>query len=278
MNETYISQPALPRLPRVKKIIAVGSGKGGVGKSTTAVNLAFAWQQQGLSVGLLDADIYGPNQPLLLGVHGKPNPEGKDGRLSPMIVNDLAVMSIGFLVDPETPMVLRGPMISKLMEQMLFETEWPELDVLVVDLPPGTGDIQLSLSKKVQVDGVVIVTTPQSVATLDARKAIEMFRKVDVPVLGIIENMSTHTCSACGHEEALFGEAGGQRLAEACALPLLGKLPLSLEIRATNESGSPVVLAEPDSSVSEAYRSIVTAVDNLLKKNASVKFPKIVVE
>lgn len=273
MGETYMSQPQKPRLEKVKKIIAVGSGKGGVGKSTTSVNLALAWQLQGLQVGLLDADIYGPNQPKMLGVHGKPTPDGEDGRLSPLLVKGLFTMSIGYLVDPETPMVLRGPMISKLMEQMLFQTNWPELDILVIDLPPGTGDIQLSLSKKIQVDGAVIVTTPQDVALLDARKAIEMFNKVDVPVLGIIENMSMHVCSACGHEEAIFGEAGGDVLAKDCDLPLLGRLPLSLSVRKAGDQGEPIALTDAEFG----YQKIAEKISSLFKKD-SVKFPDIVVE
>ncbi|MCB1828112.1 MAG: Mrp/NBP35 family ATP-binding protein [Coxiellaceae bacterium] len=270
-----MSQPQKPRLKNVKKVIAVGSGKGGVGKSTTAVNLALAWHQQGLKVGLLDADIYGPNQPKMLGVQDQPAMEGIGGHLHPVEVQGLYTMSIGYLVEANTPMVLRGPMISKLMEQMLFQTDWPELDVLVVDLPPGTGDIQLSLSKKIAVDGAVIVTTPQDVALLDARKAIEMFKKVDVPVLGVIENMSTHTCSSCGYVESIFGEAGGAALASLCDLPLLGQLPLALAIREACDRGSPIVLSS--SAESDAYLAIAEKISGLLKKD-TVKFPDIVVE
>lgn len=277
MTEAHMSQPQKRRLVAIKKIIAVGSGKGGVGKSTTAVNLALAWQQQGLRVGLLDADIYGPNQPKMLGVQGQPAPEGKDGRLSPFDVWGLSTMSMGYLVEAETPMVLRGPMISKLMEQMLFQTDWPSLDILVVDLPPGTGDIQLSLSKNITVDGAVIVTTPQDVAVLDARKAIEMFHKVDVPVLGVIENMSVHVCRACGHQEALFGVAGGDVLAKACGLPLLGQLPLALAIRQSGDEGKPIVLSDTETAITAMYRSIAEKISGLIKKS-SVKFPGIVVE
>lgn len=277
MHETYMSQPQKPRLSNIKKCIAVGSGKGGVGKSTTALNLALAWQQKGLRVGLLDADIYGPNQPKMLGVQGQPTPEGKEGRLCPFEVNGLFTMSIGYLVDAETPMVLRGPMISKLLEQMLFQTDWPDLDILVVDLPPGTGDIQLSLSKKMTVDGAVIVTTPQDVALLDARKAIAMFHKVEVPVLGVIENMSTHVCSACGHAEAIFGSNGGAALAKMCDLPLLGQLPLALVIREASDAGKPIVCSDREKRIVESYHAIADKISSLLKKDP-VKFPDIIVE
>jgi len=277
MSETYMSQPQKPRLKNVACIIAIGSGKGGVGKSTTAVNLALAWHQQGKRVGLLDADIYGPNQPKMLGVHDQPAMEGIGGHLKPVEAKGLMTMSIGYLVEANTPMVLRGPMISKLMEQMLFQTDWPELDILVVDLPPGTGDIQLSLSKKVAVDAAIIVTTPQDVALLDARKAIEMFRKVDVPVLGIIENMSIHVCSACGHQEAIFGSAGGEALANQCELPLLGQLPLALAIREASDRGEPVFLSSNEKAIANSYREIAENISRRLKKD-SMKFPEIVVE
>lgn len=272
-----MSRPEKPRIKNIANVIAVASGKGGVGKSTTAVNLALAWQQKGLRVGLLDADIYGPNQPKMLGVNEQPAMQGVGGHLHPVEVNGLQTMSMGYLVEAETPMVLRGPMISKLMEQMLFQTDWPELDILVIDLPPGTGDIQLSLSKKIAVNGAVIVTTPQDVALLDARKAIEMFRKVDVPLLGVVENMSTHVCKACGHEEAIFGEAGGDALAKTCDLPLLGQLPLSISIREASDQGKPIILSSEATSIRETYLRIAEKISSQLKKDA-VKFPDIVVE
>jgi len=261
MQEKENNQIKKPRLLAIERILLVGSGKGGVGKSTVAVNLALTWQQQGKRVGLLDADLYGPNQPSLLGVHEKPAPQGSmPGRFQPVEVKGLATMSIGYLVEATVPLVLRGPMVSKLMEQMLFQTEWPQLDVLVIDLPPGTGDIQLSLAKKIAVDGAIIVTTPQTVSLLDARKAIEMFHKVEVPVLGIVENMATHLCRQCGHLEAIFGEAGGHQLAADCGLPLLGQLPLAAVIRQSGDRGEPIVLSATEMEISRAYQEIAKAI------------------
>ena len=242
--QSHAVQPGVAALPGVKNVIAVASGKGGVGKSTTAVNLAVALQQQGARVGLLDADIYGPNQPHALGVKTRPRIH-ENKTIEPLLAHGLQTMSIGYLVDEATPMVWRGPMISAALQQLVRDTLWDNLDYLVIDLPPGTGDIQLTLAKKVPVTAVVMVTTPQDIALLDVRKGLEMFRKVDVNVLGVIENMSTHICNHCGHVEAIFGEGGGQRLAQVCGVPLLGQLPLSLAIREDTDRGCPTVAANP---------------------------------
>jgi len=243
------------RLERIKNIIAVASAKGGVGKSTTAANLALALRAEGASVGVLDADIYGPSQPQMLGIDGKP--ESEDGQiLSPMENHGVKAMSIGFLVDTESPMIWRGPMVTQALEQMLYSTKWGELDYLIVDLPPGTGDIQLTLAQKVPLAGAVIVTTPQDIAVLDARKGLKMFEKVSVPVLGIVENMSTHVCSHCGHAEPIFGEEGGARMAEDYGVRLLGQLPLARTIRVQADGGEPTVIADPDSHTAVTYRSI----------------------
>ena len=239
----------------VRNIIAVASGKGGVGKSTCAVNLALALVAEGARVGLLDADIYGPSQSLLLGVRDGQRPGQKDDRyLLPIEAHGLQSMSMGFLATEKTPMVWRGPMVSGALQQMLNQTLWDDLDYLVVDMPPGTGDIQLTLSQRVPVSGAVIVTTPQDIALLDAVKGIEMFRKVHVPVLGIVENMAWHACSACGHREPLFGEGGGERLASEYGVPLLGSLPLLLSIRQQADEGIPTVVAEPDGDIAHIYR------------------------
>jgi ATP-binding protein involved in chromosome partitioning len=250
---------------QIKHIIAVASGKGGVGKSTTAVNLALALKAQGASVGLLDADIYGPSQQLLLGLPADTRPEQQGGQyLLPVVAHGLKTMSMGYLVNDRTPMVWRGPMAGGALAQMLEQTLWGELDYLVIDMPPGTGDIQLTLSQKAKVSGAVIVTTPQDIALLDARKGIEMFRKVDVPVLGVIENMAVHICSQCGHHEHIFGEHGGDRIAKDYGVPLLASLPLLLSIREQTDAGTPCVIAEPESAVAKLYMQAAAAVREAL--------------
>jgi ATP-binding protein involved in chromosome partitioning len=273
-------QKGVKHIENIKNIIAVASGKGGVGKSTTAVNLALALSAEGAKVGILDADIYGPSQPRMLGVSGKP--ESKDGKsLEPMNSYHLKAMSIGFLVDEETPMIWRGPMVTQALQQLLNDTNWDDLDYLVVDLPPGTGDTQLTLAQQVPVSGAVIVTTPQDIALLDARKGFKMFEKVEVPVLGIVENMSIHICSECGHEEHIFGEGGGQRMSEQYNVDFLGALPLDIRIREETDSGKPTVVAEPDSRISQIYREIArrTAAKLSLKsKDYAARFPQIVIQ
>ncbi|MBT8084405.1 MAG: iron-sulfur cluster carrier protein ApbC [Woeseia sp.] len=274
-------QRTLKPLPEVSNIIAVASGKGGVGKSTTAANLALALNADGAAVGVLDADIYGPSQPLMLGLTGQ-RPLSEDGKsMQPLIAHGLQVMSIGFLIDPDQPMVWRGPMVTQALNQLITQTRWSALDYLIVDMPPGTGDIQLTLSQRVPVSGAVIVTTPQDIALLDARKGLQMFRKVSVPVLGIIENMSTHICSNCGFEEPLFGSGGGQRMAESFDVDLLGQLPLELAIRTQTDSGTPTVVADPDSAAAKAYQQTARRMAARLAmqgKDYSSKFPNIVVE
>jgi ATP-binding protein involved in chromosome partitioning len=247
-------QGELKPLDQIKNIIAVASGKGGVGKSATAVNLALALSADGARVGVLDADIYGPSMPRMLGISGHPQTDGN--RIVPQRAHGLQVMSIGFMVEEDTPMIWRGPMVTSALQQLLTETNWAGLDYLVVDLPPGTGDIQLTLAQKVPVSGTVIVTTPQDIALLDARKAVQMFRKVDMAVLGVVENMSTHICSQCGHEESIFGTGGGVRMAEEYHVPLLGQLPLALRIREDLDQGCPTVVAEPGSELTERYREL----------------------
>lgn len=246
-------------IPQVKNIIAVASGKGGVGKSTTAVNLALALAAEGARVGILDADIYGPSQPQMLGV-GQRRPEivGEQGKQQMLPINAYGIQSIsmGYLVTEETPMLWRGPMATGALQQLLMQTRWDNLDYLIIDMPPGTGDIQITLAQKVPVTGAVIVTTPQDIALLDARKGIEMFRKVNVPILGVIENMAIHTCSNCGHEEHIFGEGGGERIASDYQTELLGSLPLDLSIRADADGGKPSVAADPESAISQKYRAI----------------------
>lgn len=248
-------------MEKIKYIIAVASGKGGVGKSTTAVNLALALQANGASVGLLDADIYGPSQQIMLGVEDGVRPDQKDGQwLLPIEAHGLKTMSMGYLVTDKTPMVWRGPMAGGALQQMLEQTLWGELDYLVIDMPPGTGDIQLTLSQKAAVAGAVIVTTPQDIALLDARKGIEMFAKVDIPVLGVVENMAVHVCSECGHAEHIFGDEGGARLAAEYGVQVLGSLPLALSIREQTDSGTPTVVAEPESAVAAVYLQIAQRV------------------
>jgi ATP-binding protein involved in chromosome partitioning len=273
-------QGTLAPLAHVKNIIVVASGKGGVGKSTVSANLALALLAEGAKVGVLDADIYGPSQPRMLGVGGKPqSPDGKT--IVPMQAHGLEVMSIGFLVEEDTPMIWRGPMVTQAMMQLLTDTRWEQLDYLIVDLPPGTGDIQLTLSQKVPVAGAVIVTTPQDIALLDARKALKMFEKVDVPVLGIVENMATHVCSNCGHEEHIFGSGGGERMAAQYGVPYLGSLPLDIRIREQADGGTPTVAAMPDSELTARYREIARNAAGRLSRqprNKSLGLGKIVVQ
>ncbi len=245
---------------QVKHIVAVASGKGGVGKSTTAVNLALALKARGKAVGLLDADIYGPSQQIMLGIPETLQPEQADGMLLPVEAHGLATMSMGYLVAQNQPMVWRGPMAGGALQQMLEQTRWGELDVLIIDMPPGTGDIQLTLSQKAKVAGAVIVTTPQDIALLDARKGIEMFAKVGIPVLGIVENMAVHVCSQCGHEEHIFGTEGGERIASEYGVNVLGSLPLSLAIREQTDSGRPTMEGAPDSPEAATYLAIADGV------------------
>jgi ATP-binding protein involved in chromosome partitioning len=274
------TQQGVTLLPNVKNIIAVASGKGGVGKSTTSVNLALALAAEGATVGLLDADIYGPSQPQMLGISGRP--ESSDGKsMDPMLAHGIQAMSIGFLVDVDTPMVWRGPMVTGALEQLLRDTRWQDLDYLVIDLPPGTGDIQLTLAQKIPVTGAIIVTTPQDIALLDARKGLKMFEKVGIPILGIVENMSTHICSKCGHEEHIFGAGGGQKMCDDYAVDLLGSLPLDISIREQTDGGKPSVIAQPDSKIASIYKEIARKAAIKIA-NASLdhssKFPNIVIQ
>ncbi len=273
-------QKGLSPLPAVKNVIAVASGKGGVGKSTTAVNLALALQAEGARVGVLDADIYGPSIPRMLGLSGKPDsPDGK--HIAPKIGHGLQAMSIGLLIDEDTPMIWRGPMVTQALQQLLNETQWDALDYLVIDLPPGTGDIQLTLCQKVPVSGALIVTTPQDIALLDARKALKMFEKVEVPVLGIVENMAIHLCSNCGHAEHIFGSGGGERMAQQYGVPLLGALPLALAIREGADAGNPTVASDPASPAAAAYRAIARATAARLSvraRNKAFGLPEIVIQ
>lgn len=274
-------QPNLKPLADVSNVIAIASGKGGVGKSTTAVNLALALRRDGAAVGILDADIYGPSQPLMLGLAGQ-RPTSEDGKtMLPLRAHGLQVMSMGFLIDADQPMVWRGPMVTQALNQLLQQTRWSALDYLIVDMPPGTGDIQLTLSQRVPVSGAVIVTTPQDIALLDARKGLQMFRKVSVPVLGIVENMSTHICGNCGYEEAIFGSGGGALMAREFGIELLGQLPLDLDIRQQTDSGTPTVVAAPESPSALAYLLTARRMAARLAlqgKDYSSRFPKIVVE
>lgn len=281
---THSVQQGVKPIDGVKNIIAVASGKGGVGKSTVSANLALALAQAGANVAVLDADIYGPSQPRMLGVSGKPDAlENK--MLLPLENHGVKIMSIGFMIDDETPMIWRGPMVTQALEQMLRGTQWVSegevIDYMVIDLPPGTGDIQLTLSQKVPVSGAVIVTTPQDIALLDARKAYKMFEKVEVPVFGVIENMSTHICSNCGHEEAIFGSDGASKMADDYGLEVLGSIPLSRDIREASDGGKPTVVSDPDGAIAKAYQTIALNTVGRLsvkKKDFSTMFPNIVVE
>jgi ATP-binding protein involved in chromosome partitioning len=278
--DAHAVQKNVAAVEGVKNIIAIASGKGGVGKSTTAVNMALALSAEGANVGILDADIYGPSQPRMLGVSGKP--DSADGKsLEPLVSYHLQSMSIGYLIDEDTPMIWRGPMVTQALEQLLQDTNWKDLDYLIIDLPPGTGDTQLTLAQKVPVSGAVIVTTPQDIALLDARKGLKMFEKVEVAVLGVVENMSIHICSECGHEEHIFGSGGGSRMSEEFDVDFLGALPLDIRIREETDGGKPTVVAEPDSRISQIYREIArrtAAKLSLQSKNYSAKFPQIVIQ
>ena len=278
---SHAVQGGVERVPGVRNIVAVASGKGGVGKSTVAVNLALALAAEGASVGVLDADIYGPSQPLMLGLQGG-KPESPDGKsMEPMHAHGVQAMSIGFLIDVDQPMVWRGPMVTQALEQLLRFTRWRDLDFLIVDMPPGTGDIQLTLAQKVPVTGAVIVTTPQDIALLDARKGLKMFEKVNIPILGVVENMALHVCSKCGHEEHIFGAGGGQRMAQEYGIELLGSLPLDVHIREQADSGNPTVVADPDGRVAQTYREIARKVAVKIAEKAQdygAAFPKIVIK
>nr|WP_276540882.1 iron-sulfur cluster carrier protein ApbC [Stenotrophomonas chelatiphaga] len=257
---------------RIRNVVAVGSGKGGVGKSTTSVNLAVALQQLGVRVGLLDADIYGPSVPAMMGLSGRPeSPDNKS--IEPPRAFGVDTMSIGYLIDDETPMIWRGPMATSAMTQFFNDTLWDDLDVLLIDLPPGTGDIQLTLTQKIPLAGAVIVTTPQDIATLDARKALKMFEKVEVPVLGIVENMAVHTCSNCGQVEHLFGHGGGEKMAAQYGVPLLGSLPLQIDIREQGDAGTPITAAQPESGAAQAYRQAASRLLEELAKRPRASIP-----
>jgi ATP-binding protein involved in chromosome partitioning len=273
----HAAQRGVALLPKVKNIIAVASAKGGVGKSTTAANLALALAAEGAAVGLLDADIYGPSQPMMMGIEGRP--ESSDGKtMEPMENYGVQVMSIGFLVAQDEAMIWRGPMATQALEQLLRQTNWADLDYLIVDLPPGTGDIQLTLSQRVPMTGAVIVTTPQDIALLDAKKGIKMFEKVGVPILGIVENMAVHICSNCGHTEHIFGEGGGKRMATEYGMDYLGALPLDIKIRMQADSGRPTVVSDPDGDVAGIYKAVARQMAIKIANKAkdfSSKFPSI---
>ena len=277
---SHAVQKGVKLIPGVKNIIAVASGKGGVGKSTTAVNLALALAAEGATVGLLDADIYGPSQPQMLGITERP--ESHDGKtLEPIVAHAIQAMSIGVLIDPEQPMVWRGPMVTQALQQLLTDTAWKDVDYLVVDLPPGTGDVQLTLAQQVPVTGAVIVTTPQDIALLDARKGLKMFEKVGIPILGIVENMSLHICSKCGHEEPIFGSGGGEKMASDYQVELLGQLPLDMSIRLQVDGGRPTVVADPQGRIAAIYGAIARRIAVKIAEKAkdhSAKFPTIVIK
>jgi ATP-binding protein involved in chromosome partitioning len=277
---SHAVQRGVKLVPGIKNIIAVASGKGGVGKSTTAANLALALAAEGATVGMLDADIYGPSQPLMLGITGRPT--SRDGKtMEPLEGHGIQAMSVGFLIEADTPMVWRGPMVTQALEQLLSETQWKDLDYLVVDLPPGTGDIQLTLAQKVPVTGAVIVTTPQDIALIDARKGLKMFEKVGIPILGIVENMSTHICSNCGHAEEIFGAGGGAKMCKDFNVEFLGALPLTMAIREQADSGKPTVVADPDGQVAAIYKDIARKIAVQVSEKAkdmTSKFPSIVIK
>jgi ATP-binding protein involved in chromosome partitioning len=277
---SHAVQRGVKLMANVKNIIAVASGKGGVGKSTTAVNLALALAAEGAQVGILDADIYGPSQPMMMGISGQP--ETLDGKtMEPLENHGLQVSSIGFMVDPGEPMVWRGPIVTQALQQLLEQTNWRNLDYLIVDMPPGTGDVQLTLSQKVPVTGAVIVTTPQDIALLDARKGLKMFEKVGIPILGIVENMSTHICSNCGHAEPIFGVGGGEKMCAEYGVDFLGALPLTMSIREQADSGTPTVVAEPNGTIAEIYKSIARKVAIKVAEKAkdmTSKFPTITIQ
>jgi ATP-binding protein involved in chromosome partitioning len=273
-------QRGVKLMPNVKNIIAVSSGKGGVGKSTTAVNLALALAAEGATVGILDADIYGPSQPMMLGITGRPESIAEN-TIEPMEGHGLQASSIGFLIDTDSPMVWRGPMVTSALEQLLRQTNWRDVDYLIVDMPPGTGDIQLTLSQKVPVTGAVIVTTPQDIALLDARKGLKMFEKVGIPIIGIVENMSIYICPNCDHQEHIFGQGGGQKMCNDYGVDFLGSLPLNLSIREQADSGRPTVVADPDGAISAIYKGIARKIAIQvaeMSKDMSSKFPSIVVQ
>ena len=276
---SHAVQRGVQLLPGVKNIVAVASGKGGVGKSTTAANLALALAAEGATVGLLDADIYGPSQPMMMGVSGQP--ESTDGKImQPLLAHGVQVMSIGFLVDADQALIWRGPMATQALEQLLRQTAWKDLDYLIVDMPPGTGDIQLTLSQRVPMTGAVIVTTPQDIALLDAKKGIRMFEKVGVPILGIVENMAVHVCTNCGHVEHIFGADGGRKMAAEYKMDYLGALPLAMGIRLQADSGTPTVVAEPDGEIAAIYKDVARRVAVSIaekSKDFSAKFPTIMV-
>ncbi|CAC9597523.1 [4Fe-4S] cluster assembly scaffold protein Mrp (ApbC) [uncultured Gammaproteobacteria bacterium] len=276
----YSTQKGVEILSEVKNIIAVASGKGGVGKSTTAVNLALALQAEGAKVAILDADIYGPSQPRMLGVSKLKPDTSAEGKLLPILGHGMQSMSIGYLVDEDNPMIWRGPMVTQALEQMLRDTLWRGIDYMIIDLPPGTGDTQLTLSQKIPVSGSVIVTTPQDIALLDARKGLKMFEKVNIPILGIIENMSLHICSKCGHEEAIFGTGGGEMMAKESAVNFLGALPLEMDIRTDVDEGTPTVAKNPEGRVAEIYKEISRKVSAklTLQNRAMSSFPSITIE
>jgi len=277
---SHAVQRGVKLVPGIKNIVAVASGKGGVGKSTTAVNLALALAAEGATVGMLDADIYGPSQPIMLGITGRPT--SRDGKtMEPMEGHGIQAMSVGFLIETDTPMVWRGPMVTQALEQLLSETKWRDLDYLVVDLPPGTGDIQLTLAQKVPVTGAIIVTTPQDIALVDARKGLKMFEKVGIPIIGVVENMAIHICSSCGHAEHIFGAGGAEKMSKDYGVEVLGSLPLDIRIREQADSGKPTVVSEPDGPVAAIYRDIARKVAARIarqQEDRSSVFPKIVIQ